>query len=43
MEEKYVSTFLIASIIGGVIGGAIGLIIPTTIYVLQNYLNKLTN
>ena len=27
MEEKYVSTFLIASIIGGVIGGAIGLII----------------
>ena len=27
MEEKFVSTFLIASIIGGVIGGAIGLII----------------
>tara|TARA_B100001027_G_C16187503_1_gene294445 strand:+ start:448 stop:579 length:132 start_codon:yes stop_codon:yes gene_type:complete len=43
MEEKYVSTFLIASIIGGVIGGAIGLIIPAPIYMLPNFFNKHTN
>ena len=40
MEKKYISTLMIAPIIGGILGGTIGLVSPKAIYQLPIFLKE---